>query len=87
VPVCAQVSAQKGFCAYTISEKEYLVEGSQWEELKKQSLITPADSWAEIKKFILKACEKDKNCKKKPTQDKVELVDSILQTQKENLGN
>ena len=77
VSVCVElVKDKKGFCAYTISDKEETLEGQQWKDLKLKSLIIPAQSWAEIKSFILKICEKTKECDLNQTQKKIQKIDN-----------
>ncbi len=70
VPVCISLDDERGFCTYTISDKEFYVdnedhlfEGKTWEQVKISSLIMPASSWAKIKAYILSQCKKHKDCK------------------------
>lgn len=77
VKVCVElVKDKKGFCAYTISDKEETIEGQPWKDIKVKSLIVPAQSWAEIKAFILKVCEKTKECELVSTQKKINKMDN-----------
>ncbi len=69
VPLCTQLSPTRGYCVYTISSKEYeinetqLMDGKTWWEIKPMMIFMPSQSWVEIKKFIIKICEKSKKCK------------------------
>ena len=69
-PVCTQLSPDRGFCVYTIEEKEFLwddehkFDGKTWWEAKPSMVYVPAKSWAEIKKFIIKTCKQHKDCQK-----------------------
>lgn len=76
VPICVDLTNKdalaipKGFCAWTISDKETIVDdngghmlnGKLWTDVKSSSLLIPAESWAKIKAFILKNCKKNKDC-------------------------
>lgn len=62
VPICVEIEIQKGFCVYTMSNKEYTVEGLDWLRLKVDSLIVPADSWAKIKDYFQRMCVKSGKC-------------------------
>lgn len=52
----------------TISNKdmivsdESLLNGKTWIDLKIESVYVPADSWAELKKYIIKQCKKHNDC-------------------------
>ena len=63
VPVCTSLSSERGFCTYTISEKDYFVEGEAWKKQQAESLLLPAESYAKIKAYILKMCKKTGQCK------------------------
>ena len=62
VPLCARISENEGFCAYTRSKKEYSVTGNDWDNLKKEAIYMPPSSWSAIKKNILKLCQYSSNC-------------------------
>ncbi len=76
VKACVSLSSEKGFCTYTISDKEEKISGKPWEALKSKSLVVPAESWSEIKKFILKVCEKTEECSVSSAQEKFNDFDS-----------
>lgn len=60
----------KGFCVWTISKKEMVVDdvtllnGKTWLDLVIESVYVPADSWSEIKSYIIKTCKKKNDCEK-----------------------
>lgn len=68
VVVCRARTASSGFCTYTISNKDLIVDdvnllnGKTWIDLKIESVYVPVESWAEIKKYILKQCKKNNDC-------------------------
>lgn len=68
VPVCFELSMERGYCIKTISNEEFEVnetkklEGKTWFEARTSMLLLPASSWVEIKAFIIKICEKTKQC-------------------------
>lgn len=61
-PVCLELNPEKGFCTYTIQDKSFYLNGEAWIKLKNDSLIMPIQSWANIKKFILKICADYNKC-------------------------
>ena len=70
VPVCSQINPSKGYCVYTISEKDFIwddehkFEDKTFWEARPYFVYVPAKSWAEIKKFIIKTCKQHKDCQK-----------------------
>jgi len=62
VPICVTVDSNSGFCVHTISDKEYDVVGNEWELMKNESLVLPAESWLKLKQYILEMCFEFKNC-------------------------
>lgn len=65
-PVCTELDMSRGWCTYTISGKEFFVddenlfEGKTWWDMRPTMLQIPAQSWVEIKTFIIKTCKKHK---------------------------
>ena len=63
-PVCAQLAPNKGWCTFTISDKEFVVddahpyEGKTWWDWKPYMVYVPPPTWASIKKFIIDVCKK-----------------------------
>ena len=73
VPLCTELNITKGFCTSTVSDKDitidekhpYSFDGSKpqtWFEMRTSLISFPASSWAELKKFILKACKLTGKC-------------------------
>ena len=66
--ICAEVSLSKGVCTFTVSGKNIVIddehpfEGSSWFDMRSNSLIVPAKSWAKIKAFLIKQCKKTNQC-------------------------
>lgn len=46
----------------TVSDKD-LLNGKTWLDLVIESVYVPADSWVEIKSYIIKMCKKTNDCK------------------------
>lgn len=64
VPVCTEIHMTKGFCTHTISNKEEVIEGEKWWEMRYKMLLVPPESWAKIKAFVIKVCKKTGQCDK-----------------------
>ena len=68
VPLCLETGPESGWCMTTISEKEFtidedhLLNKKQWWEVKAGSLLIPAESWGQIKAYLLKMCKKTNKC-------------------------
>lgn len=62
VPICVDLDASSGGCVMTTSLKRFEVVGDEWKALKKNSLVLPSDSWAQIKIYILEMCKLNSNC-------------------------
>lgn len=72
VPVCVEVSPTRGWCTYTISDKEFYVDDENplkiyddqpaltWWELRPTFLLVPAPSYAKMKAYIIKTCKQNK---------------------------
>ena len=90
VPVCTEISMQKGFCVYTLSDKEMIVDnentldGKTWWDMRTSMILVPVDSWAEIKSYIIKMCKKHGSCDKEVANwnKKVDSLDSKLGSKK-----
>ncbi len=67
VPVCTNLGL-KGYCIWTISNKEQTVDETvllgklKWSDVMKKSVIVPVDSWIKIKGFIENACHQSNQC-------------------------
>lgn len=68
VPICTELHPSAGYCVNTVSSKEFRVDddhlwkGKSWWEIRHQMIYVPAESWAELKYFIIKVCKKTKQC-------------------------
>lgn len=66
--VCTRLSQSEGFCVNTITEEEKIVSDTSllnektWLDLVIESVYVPADSWKEIKAYIIKQCKKHNDC-------------------------
>lgn len=65
---CRRRSPTEGFCTWTITDRDMIVNdqnklnGKTWLDLVIEGVYIPADSWKEIKKYIIKQCKKNSNC-------------------------
>lgn len=70
VPVCVEINPTKAWCTNTVSEKEFYIDdahpynGRSWWEQRVANIQVPAQSWAEIKDFMIKTCKKSNACAK-----------------------
>jgi hypothetical protein len=85
VPLCAEISPSKGYCIFTMSNREYVIDdentldGKTWWDLRPTMIYMPSDSWAEVKSFIIKICKKTKQCNGKNIVDWERTVEKIDQ--------
>ncbi len=69
-PICRQRTVNSGFCTYTVSDKDFIIDdthpylGKTWIDMKIEAIYVPVESWGEIKKFIIKQCKKSNKCSK-----------------------
>ena len=74
IPVCTEINMQKGFCVWTISDKEQIVsdkdklDDKTWWEIRPSMVLLPHTSWVEIKTYIIKNCKQHKDCNKDITK-------------------
>jgi len=67
-PICAEINPSKGYCVYTLSDKEFVIdddhlyEGKTFWEMRPLMVMLPPSSWAKIKAFILKICKQTQQC-------------------------
>ena len=85
VPACIELGPNKGWCTYTISDKEFFVDddtnelGKEWWDMRPQMIMLPWQSWAKIKSYIQKKCKKHNDCKGVAGWDKrVERIDEMV---------
>ena len=68
VPVCTDISPSRGFCVWTISNKEMIVDdnslldGKTWYEIQTGIIKIPIDTWKALKKYIIIQCKRNDNC-------------------------
>lgn len=62
MPVCIELAPTKGYCTYTISPDFFFLHNEEWQSLKNKSMVLPAQSWKEIKKFIMDLCKESNQC-------------------------
>ena len=57
IPACTRLGVDRGFCVWTISNKEEEIndtnklDGNTWLDIVNKSVILPQESWAAIKKI------------------------------------
>lgn len=70
VPVCIELGMSRGYCVTTIKGEEFYIDevnkynGKTFWEMRPEMIMLPPDSWADIKKFIIKICKKTNECQK-----------------------
>jgi hypothetical protein len=76
VPICTELSMTRGFCTYTVSDKDFYIDETHpfsfydneppqtWWDLRPTFVLVPAPSWAKIKAFTIKVCKKYGQCDK-----------------------
>jgi len=68
VNLCTEISFSKGYCINTVKDIEFEVSdskpwnGKTWWELRPTMIYMPAESWSEIKSFIIKICKRTGKC-------------------------
>ena len=86
VPVCREKDIDRGRCTKIVSGESFSVsetekfEGKTWYELRPFFILVPISSWVELKSYIVKMCEKYKNCQSSDTNatETIKSIDSIL---------
>lgn len=86
VPLCVELSPVKGYCVNTITNEEQIVDEMHpmnkqtWWEMRPSMIYMPAQSWAQLKAFIIKICRKSKQCDTDlgKWERSVELIDSMV---------
>ena len=85
VPLCTQLSMNRGYCINTLSSTEFEVNDTQkynektWWEMRPYMIFMPKDSWVEIKKFIIKICKRSKNCSNEHVSNWERTIEKIDQ--------
>ena len=81
VPACVELDINKGYCINTISDIEFAVTDKnnplkeEWFELRPKMVMLPASSWAKIKAYILKQCERNNSCNLNLAKKKTSTID------------
>jgi len=66
--ICRSRTPDSGFCTKTISDEDIIIDdshlfnGKTWWDVKEIAVIVPVESWAEIKKYIIKQCKNNNDC-------------------------
>lgn len=76
---CADAGSLGAMCITSISGKEREIAKAEWDKARFGWLCTSPESFAEIKKVILKFCESNKKRCELEAVKKVEDVDSKMQ--------
>lgn len=69
IPVCFELDITRGYCINTLDQEGFYVDethllnGKTWFENRIGMVMLPAKSWAELKSYILKNCERTGKCK------------------------
>lgn len=88
VPACVEISLNKGACVKIISGETFIVDDDHkfndqtWWDMRPTMVQLPEQSWAEVKKFIIKICKKTNKC-----QEQVKSWDRSVETIDANLLN
>lgn len=91
IPVCREKDIDRGRCTYIVSGKSFDVdethtikdqngEDKTWYEIRPYNIQVPIDSYAQLKAFFVKYCEKYKQCQKEdidPSQA-IKSIDEMI---------
>jgi hypothetical protein len=67
-PVCVEINIAKGYCTTIISgegfivDDENLLDGKTWFEARLEMVQVPVETWAALKKYLIKNCRRSKSC-------------------------
>ncbi len=86
LPIITRLSATRGYYVYSISNKEgyvddeHLLNGKTFLDYTIESVFVPADSWKEIKAYIIKNCKRSNECNQNidSWERKIKTIDSNL---------
>lgn len=86
VPICIELDIGQGSCVKIITGEEFQISdkspfnGKTWWDMRPAMIQVPADSWVEIKKFIIDICKKTNQCQNEVTnwERSVLTIDSQL---------
>lgn len=91
VPVCREKDIDRGRCTKIVSGTSFEINETEkfkdadgvektWYELRPYFILVPIDSWAKIKAYFIKVCEKLKNCKNGETdpEQTIKNIDEMI---------
>lgn len=67
-PICTEVNPSKGFCVKIMSGEQFVIsdsvpyKGKTWWEVRPSLVMMPVQTWAELKKWIIKICKNNSQC-------------------------
>ena len=67
-PVCFELEPWRGYCVKIVDQEgvyvddENLLDGKTWFDIRPSMILIPANSWADIKSYILKNCKRTGKC-------------------------
>jgi hypothetical protein len=87
-----EISYSRGFCTNTISDKEFEINEKNphnftpgkpaltWWEMRPTFIYVPAESWAQIKSWIIKTCKQTNQCDNSIAswQRKIDFIDGKI---------
>lgn len=65
---CRQRTVNSGFCTWSLKGDDFIIDdthlynGKTWIDMKIESVYLPAESYSQIKEYILKSCKQNNNC-------------------------
>lgn len=67
-PVCVELNMSKGYCTTIISGKDMIIDdenkldGKTWFEMRPEMVQVPVETWAALKKYLIKNCKRTQKC-------------------------
>lgn len=85
--VCIEKDLDRGTCVRIISgekvriDEDHKYKGKTWYEMRPAMVMLPPESWVDIKAFIIKICNKSKQCEKEvgSWERSIEHIDQQLE--------
>lgn len=85
VPVCVELSLDRGWCTNTVTAEEFYVDeqhpykGKTWWDMRPNTVRLPSESWKELKVFIISVCKEHNICSEITSWDRtVNAIDNKL---------
>ena len=78
----------KGYCTTIISGKDFIVDDvnklddKTWFEHRPEMILVPVDTWASLKKYLIKNCKRSQKCNENIdswTRSMISIDDQLLQ--------